>query len=148
MRMFLKLEAKCLAQYKTIQKEIMLSYLTETRDEPQSMEQILLALERRGEPLGKSTVYRLIKNMSDSGELKCFSEGKKFLYRLAGNGECHNHLHLKCTQCGKLLHMDHDRSEKIIEDIYGENGFSVSETDTTIFGKCEECSKNTQKENI
>lgn len=130
-----------MAQYKTKQKEILLEYLSETHDTPQSIEQIVSALKGRGEELGQSTVYRLIKKLSEDGSVKFFSEGKKFLYQLTGCEDCHHHLHLKCTSCGKLMHMDHEQSEKIIENIYGENGFSVSETQTTLFGKCEECTK-------
>jgi len=135
------LETIILAEYKTRQKEVLLKYLSDTRDTPQSIEQIVTALESRGENPGKSTVYRLIKKLSEDGSVKCFTEGKRFLYQLAGGEDCHHHLHLKCTSCGKLLHMDHEQSEKIIEKIYGENGFSVSETDTTLFGRCGECAK-------
>ncbi|MCH5197492.1 MAG: transcriptional repressor [Oscillospiraceae bacterium] len=132
-----------MAEYKTRQKEVLLEYLTQTRDTPQSIEEIALALKNRGEDLGKSTIYRLIKKLSDDGSVKYFSEGKRFLYQLFGGEECHHHLHLKCTSCGKLMHMDHEQSEKIIENIYGENGFSVNESDTTLFGKCGECIKKT-----
>ena len=128
-----------MAEYKTKQKEVLLEYLRETSDTPQSVEAIVSALKGRGSALGQSTVYRLIKKLCDEGSVKCFSEDKKFLYQLVGGDECHHHLHLKCTQCGKLLHMDHEQSERLIEDIYGANGFAVSETDTTLFGTCGEC---------
>ncbi|MBQ7638832.1 MAG: transcriptional repressor [Clostridia bacterium] len=130
-----------MAEYKTKQKEVLLEYLSQTRDEPQSIEKIVEELKSRGEDLGKSTVYRLIKKLSDDGSVKYFSEGKKFLYQLSGGEECHHHLHMKCTGCGKLLHMDHEQSEIIIENIYGKNGFTVSSGETTLFGKCEECVK-------
>ena len=130
-----------MAEYKTRQKEILLAYLRETTDTPQSIEDIVRALQTRGEGLGQSTVYRLIKKMCDEGTLKCFTEDRRFLYQLAGGEECHHHLHLKCTSCGRLLHMDHAQSERLIENIYGQNGFAVSETDTTLFGRCGDCSK-------
>ena len=135
-----------MAEYRTKQKELLLEYLRETADTPQCIETIVTALKSRGCALGQSTVYRLIKKLCEEGTVKCFSEGKKFLYQLAGGDECHHHLHLKCTQCGRLLHMDHAQSEKLIEDIYGANGFAVSETDTTLFGTCGACKerKNAQ----
>ena len=128
-----------MAEYKTKQKEVLLQYLRETGDTPQSVESIVSALKARGCALGQSTVYRLIKKMCEEGALKCFSEDKKFLYQLVGSDACNHHLHLKCTQCGRLLHMDHAQSERLIEDIYGANGFAVSETDTTLFGTCGAC---------
>ncbi len=130
-----------MAEYKTRQKEILLSYLSETSESPQSVDDIVRALQAKGESLGKSTVYRLVKKLCDEGELKCFAEDKRFLYQLVNGEACHHHLHLKCTTCGRLLHMDHEQSERLIENIYGENGFAVSEEDTTLFGCCGDCAK-------
>jgi Fur family ferric uptake transcriptional regulator len=132
-----------LAEYKTKQKEELLSYLRETGDTPQSVEDIFAALQQRGGTLGQSTVYRLVKKLSAEGTLKCFSENKRFLYQLVAGEDCHHHLHLKCTQCGRLLHMGHSESERLIEDIYGANGFAVSEEATTLFGCCGECAAKT-----
>lgn len=138
-----------MAEYKTKQKEILLEYLRETSDTPQSVEAVVNALRERGYTPGQSTVYRLIKKLCDEGTLKCFSEGKKFLYQLVGGDECHHHLHLKCTQCGRLLHMDHEQSERLIENIYGNSGFAVSETDTTLFGTCGDCkNKPAERKNV
>ena len=132
-----------MAEYKTKQKEILLEYLRETGDTPQNVEQIVTALRARGHTLGQSTVYRLMGKLCDEGTLKCLPQGKKFLYQFVSGDDCHHHLHLKCTSCGRLLHMDHDQSERLIGDIYGKNGFAVSEEETTLFGKCGECAKKT-----
>ena len=134
-----------LAEYKTKQKEILLAYLRETGDTPQSVEAVVQALHARGQTLGQSTVYRLIKKLCDEGALKCFTEDKRFLYQLVGGDDCHHHLHLKCTECGRILHMDHAQSERLIENIYGENGFAVSEEATTLFGRCGNCSAKLRK---
>ena len=130
-----------MAEYKTRQKEILLSYLRETGDTPQSTEDIVRALQTRRESLGQSTVYRLVKKLCEEGTLKCFTEDRRFLYQLAGGEDCRHHLHVKCTDCGRLMHMDHTQSERLIEDIYGQNGFAVSETETTLFGRCGDCAK-------
>ena len=130
-----------MAEYKTRQKEILLSYLSETSESPQSVDDIVRALQAEGESLGKSTVYRLVKKLCDEGALKCFAEDKRFLYQLVNGEDCLHHLHLKCTTCGRLLHMDHEQSERLIENIYGENGFAVSKEDTTLFGCCGDCAK-------
>ena len=158
MRIILKLsagsrregDARVLAQYKTKQKDILLGYLRETSETPQSVEAMVQALHERGEALGQSTVYRLVKKLCDEGALRCFSQNKKFTYQLVRGADCSRHLHLKCTSCGKLLHMDHAQSEQLIENIYGENGFAVSERETTLFGKCGECAKKSAapKENV
>ena len=133
-----------MAQDKTKQKEDLLAYLRES-DTPQSTEQIVSALRARGAFPAQSTVYRLIRQMCDEGSVKCIPQDKKFLYQLVPDNSCRHHLHLKCTQFGKLLHMDHEQSERLIEDIYGENAFSVSEADTTLYGTCGQCAGVTGK---
>ena len=128
-----------LAEYKTRQKEILLEFLRTLKDRPMSVDEIWGGVSSNPDAPGKSTVYRLINRLCDEGEVKRFEEGKRFFYQLAGGEDCHHHLHLKCTGCGKLLHMDHDESEKLIETIYGRQGFTVSETETTLFGECGDC---------
>lgn len=130
-----------MAEYKTKQKEILIRFLKTREDTPLSIEEIFEHIGETGEHLGKSTVYRLINKLCEEGMVKRFEQGKKFLYQLAGGEDCHYHLHLKCTECGKLIHMDHEQSEKLIEAIYGKQGFTVSQTDTTLFGRCEDCGK-------
>lgn len=139
LRIFLKLEMKILAEYRTRQKELLLGFLQTQQDRPLSVEEIFDGISCTPDAPGKSTVYRLINRLCEEGEVKRFEEGKRFFYQLAGGEDCHHHLHLKCTGCGRLLHMDHAQSEKLIEAIYGEQGFTVSETETTLFGECGAC---------
>ena len=133
-----------MAQYRTKQKDALLAYLR-TADTPLSTEQIVSALRAGGEQTAQSTVYRLIRQMCEEGSVKCIPQDKKFLYQLVPDNSCHHHLHLKCTQCGRLLHMDHKQSERLIEDIYGENAFAVSEEQTTLYGTCSRCANRNAK---
>ena len=133
-----------MAQYKTKQKELLLSYLRDTRDRPQSVEMIVEGLRARGFTPGQSTVYRLVKNLCAEGLLRCYTQDKRFTYQLVDGDDCHHHLHLRCTECGRILHMDHAQSERLIENIYGENGFAVSEEETTLLGRCGDCAKKAQ----
>ena len=131
-----------MAQYKTHQKELLLGYLSAHREEPLSVDEIGDGLAGACENApGKSTVYRLIGKLYEEGRLRRFERGnsRTFVYQLVENEDCHHHLHLKCTGCGKLLHMDHSQSEKILEEILGGSDFAVSQEDTTLFGTCSAC---------
>lgn len=131
-----------MATYKTHQKEMLLEFLKKNPDKPYSVEEIALGLEKEYEDApGKSTVYRLIGQLVDNGTVKRFVKGnsRQFLYQLTGGEECHHHLHLKCTECGKLLHMGHELSEKVLSNILGESDFTVEPDSTTLFGCCKEC---------
>lgn len=131
-----------MATYKTHQKEVLLSFLKNNPDKPFSVEELALALEKEfSDPPGKSTVYRLVGQLVESGTVKRFVKGnsRQFLYQISGGEECHHHLHLKCTGCGKLLHMRHELSEQVINEILGGSDFAVEPENTTLFGCCKDC---------
>ena len=131
-----------MASYNTHQKEILISFLKNHPDTPFSIDELTerLISEAPDAP-GKSTVYRLMGQLVEKGTVKRFVKGnsRQFLYQIAGTEECHHHLHLKCTGCGKLLHMKHEQSEQLLSNILGENDFSVELDSTTIFGSCKDC---------
>ncbi len=131
-----------MATYNTHQKDILLSFLKENKDTPMGIDELSVRLsETCPDAPGKSTIYRLIGQLVEKGTVKRFVKGnsRQFLYQLAGSEECHSHLHLKCTECGKLLHMGHTLSEKMLSDILGESDFSVEVDSTTLFGCCKDC---------
>ena len=142
LRVILKLRCKTLATYKTHQKEMLLEFLSKHPERQFSVEQLSAELESFSEDApGKSTVYRLIGQLVDKGTVKRFVKGnsRQFLYQIAGGDECHHHLHLKCTECGKLLHMGHKFSEQVLNEILGESEFAVKPDSTTLFGFCKDC---------
>lgn len=132
-----------MATYKTHQKEMLLQFLSSNPDKQFSADEIAIKLnELYTDAPGKSTVYRLTSQLADSGIIKRFvkENSRGFLYQ-AANEACHSHLHLKCTECGKVLHMGHSLSEQLINDILGENDFAVQADSTTLFGCCKDCKK-------
>ncbi len=131
-----------MATYNTHQKDMLLSFLQENKDTPMGIDELSERLSAAyPDAPGKSTVYRLIGQLTEKGTVKRFVKGnsRQFLYQLAGSEECHSHLHLKCTECGKLLHMGHTLSEQLLSDILGESDFSVRVDSTTLFGCCKDC---------
>ena len=133
-----------MANYKTHQKELLLSFLSSHRESLLSVDEIGAELSAAcPDAPGKSTVYRLIGRLYEEGRLRRFERGnsRTFVYQLVEDEECHRHLHLKCTECGRLLHMNHEQSEKILEEILGDSNFAVSQEDTTLFGTCCICRK-------
>ncbi len=131
-----------MATYNTHQKEMLLEFLKSRPEKQFSVEELTAEMEKISDSApGKSTVYRLIGQLVDKGTVKRFVKGnsRQFLYQIAGSEECHHHLHLKCTECGKLLHMGHELSEQLIKNILGESEFAVAPDSTTLFGFCKDC---------
>jgi len=89
---------------------------------------------------GKSTVYRLISKLVDDGIIHRISDAKtrRITYQYIGERACSEHLHLKCTECGKLIHLDDTTSHILEKRIFKSEGFAL-DGGAMIFGKCEGC---------
>ena len=131
-----------MARYETEQKKRLLQFLTEYRDTAFSVEEIAERLKGYGNGApGKSTVYRLMLRLLEEKKIRRFvgDDGRRFLYQLVGDEHCHEHLHLKCSRCGCLLHLDAGVSRELLDKIRGVSNFFVSQDDTVLFGVCATC---------
>ena len=130
-----------MAEYNTEQKKLLLDFLEKNHDSAYTIEEITNELKSRGATVGKSTVYRLMTRLVEEKRVKRqLSDGsRKAIYRITLDSHCHNHLHLQCIKCGKVLHLDEEVSDKLLDTVKQINHFSVSEEDTVLMGKCADC---------
>ncbi len=138
-----------MAHYNTQQKKILVDFLTLHSGKAFTADEIVAALEKNcADPPGRSTVYRLINRLCDDGAVKRFTPdgSKRFRYQITGGEECHHHLHLKCTECGRLIHMPVPQTDEVINVVFGDCDFSVDRERTTLFGCCGECRKKDERE--
>lgn len=138
-----------MAHYNTQQKKILVDFLASHSGRAFGADEIVDALEKScADPPGRSTVYRLINRLCEDGEVKRFiSDGsKRFRYQAAGGEECHRHLHLKCTECGCLIHMPDSQTDDVLNVVFGDCGFSVDREMTTLFGCCGNCRRKDKGE--
>lgn len=132
-----------MAEYVTEQKKILKRILEENSDSAYTVEELMAKLrERCGDSApGKSTVYRLITHLVEDGTVKKFSgEGsRKWSYQIVMGEHCDCHLHLKCMDCGKLIHLDESVSDELLDKVRTISDFSVNEEATVLFGRCGGC---------
>lgn len=124
--------------YNTEARSNILEFLRTNRDKSFSAEEIFSEIAHTG--VGKSTVFRQLSKLSASSEIKRItSEGSRFVsYQYVDRRHCASHLHLKCTGCGRLFHLDDAVSMLLVEKIKNANSFSV-DTGAFIPGECESC---------
>lgn len=125
--------------YRTEQKKLLLLYLSSHADEAFSTAQLCAALGDCG--IGQSTVYRLIARLTEEGAVRRFAKegGGGYLYQYLAVNECATHLHLRCTACGKLIHLDGEESAMLEGLLREKNGFLLDEGQTMLLGLCENC---------
>lgn len=133
-----------MARYQTEQKRILLAYMKAHSEEAFTIEE--LCEKMKEEPAvqsvpGKSTVYRLMPELMEEGLVKRFVKGnsRKFLYQMVCGDHCERHLHMKCSVCGKLYHMEDRESEELLLKVMRKHHFQIDEGKTVLFGQCEGC---------
>jgi Fe2+ or Zn2+ uptake regulation protein len=96
-------------------------------------------LARREVPrLSLSTVYRTLEFLK---ELDLVSE-----LQLAGDhsryeAQSHEHQHLVCLSCGKVVEFQCGHCAAVHQNLASEHGFSITSARVELFGYCEECAK-------
>ena len=132
--------------YNTEQKTELINFLKKNPQKSYTIDDISREMKLDPEfssPPGKSTIYRLMPKLVENNTVKCFikSAGEKATYQIVGGDKCSFHMHMKCTDCGKLLHMSNSASNNILAEIKENNDFDVDINQTLIFGKCAKCKK-------
>lgn len=128
-------------KYNTGKKKQITDFLSENAHTAFTLEEISETVAPDGK--GKSTVYRIVSELVEAAVVKRISDGKTrhCSYQYIGSGECKSHLHLKCRDCGKLIHLDRSTSENLTAALRKNGGFTL-EYGCMLFGKCDRCEEH------
>ena len=126
--------------YNTKQKERIIAFFRDNADKSFTADELISEICDGGS--GKSTVYRIIASLCEGGMLRKTQDGDngKCSYQLIDCHSCHSHLHLKCRDCGKLVHLEGAVSRELERALRETQGFELDES-TMIYGRCESCRK-------
>ena len=130
------------AEYSTKQRLILADFLKSNRNRQFSINEIAEAVGKDG--IGKSTVYRNMSQLLESGDVRRFrgNNGKNVLYQYVGhNSGCNGHFHLKCNGCGQLFHIDCESVMGIRDHINAHHDFAVDIGSTVFYGLCGSCKR-------
>ncbi len=125
-------------RYKTKQRDEILRFFMDNEDKCFSAKDVFERVKA-----GEATVFRTISTLTKEGKLKRFtgdsSRGECAYYQYNVCEDKPSHIHLKCDDCGKLIHMDCEFMSEIITHFELDHSFSVDCGKTVIYGRCEEC---------
>ena len=134
-----------MAKYATEQKKKLTEFLSAHREEAFTIEELILGMQREyGEGIpATSTVYRLMTSLVEEGSVKRFVKGhsRHFLYQIVDREHCRSHLHLKCVDCGRLIHLNEQLTDQLMSTIRAANDFLIDEEETVLLGACSGCKK-------
>lgn len=129
--------------YNTRQRSRVLECLKQNSEKHMTADEIYEKLKSSGTEIGKSTVYRTLEKLIDEGKARKYitDEDKGSCYQyIDENGGCVHHFHLKCTRCGRLIHLECDYLKDVNRHVFEHHRFTVDNTKTVLYGICGDCS--------
>ena len=125
-------------QYNTRSRSALVEFFERHGEECLSAKDVIASGEV---DIGEATVYRLLTKLTQQGVLqKSLSrDGAGSLYQLAGQSDCGEHFHLKCLDCGCIIHMHCRTMNSLEKHIESEHSFTVDNAFTVIYGHCGSC---------
>ncbi|MDT8436294.1 MAG: transcriptional repressor [Gemmatimonadota bacterium] len=104
-----------------------------------SADDVAEELRRRGERIGKATIYRTLSLLVELGLLTEHDFGEGFRRYQMQIGAA-RHEHLICTVCGRVETFHRPELDRILEEAAAEAGFASITRQIKIFGTCHACS--------
>lgn len=124
--------------YNTEKRSEITAFLKASPNRAFSIDEIAAAVCPDGS--ARSTVYRIVSKMVGEGKLRKITSdvSRHTTYQYLGESGCCEHLHLKCKDCGRLIHLDEETSHLLEEKIMANGHFAIDEG-AMLFGRCEGC---------
>jgi Fur family ferric uptake transcriptional regulator len=128
-------------QYATAQRKLMISFLSAHAAQVFSAAELAKNMDAGG--ISLSAVYRNLARLAGEGRVRKLlsDDGRTFMYQHRDPAVCDAHLHLKCTKCGKIFHMDDAASQSVLDAARENDAFLIDKTQTILYGLCDVCRK-------
>lgn len=136
--------------YNTKTRQLILTYLQENRRHAVSAANILQYLDDADLPTSPTTVYRYLDKLAAENRIMKYvaDKGEKAVFQYVDEGaHCQQHLHLKCTSCGQIYHLDCGFMDEFRDHLMVKHGFSLECNGSILYGTCARCQERLTKEN-
>jgi Fur family ferric uptake transcriptional regulator len=134
--------------YNTKGRQALIDLLEKHADTTLSADEIHQLLEDKGIDLNLTTIYRNLDRLSEESKILKFpaTDGHKAYYQIQPCLTCNEHLHLQCSRCGKVIHLDCRFMQQFVKHISEQHGFDLTCDNSILFGLCEACKKELAEE--
>ena len=122
-------------------KEILQVFLDNPDRHHLSAEDVHTLLHDSNSKIGLATVYRGLELLGSLGILLKieFGDGCSRYELNTVDPSKHNHHHLICLNCKRVIEFDEDRLDDLEEDIAIKSGFQILNHELKFFGYCRDC---------
>lgn len=125
----------------TPQRRIVLQIFLDRPGEHLSAEDVHGILRSNRLEIGLATVYRSLELLNKLGLLQKmeFGDGCSRYELNTTDPSAHQHHHLICIRCNKVIEFEDDLLEALEQDIADKSGFRIVDHQVKFFGYCKEC---------
>ena len=130
------------SEYKTNNRTKIMDFLKSNKEKTVSVKDIDVYMKSLDCPVNMTTIYRYLDKLEKDGNvMKYTSEhGEKATYQYVERAhKCDSHLHLKCVDCGSIVHLDCHFMDEIAGHIANDHGFLLQCKNSVIYGVCQNC---------
>lgn len=135
----------CCAPRNTRQKNLILDCLKTFGCRHVTADELTDALKANGTPVARSTVYRFLSSLEESGDVRKYltAESSPVCYQFIDKGgNCVEHYHLMCMDCGTIVHFESGELREIfreLRDAQSGEKLSIDGPRTVFYGTCPKC---------
>lgn len=136
--------------YTTASRTKILEYLKQNCDRTVNVNDISNYLRENQSEVNITTIYRYVDKLAKEGTVMKYvaEKGNQAVYQYVETGHhCEEHLHLKCVNCGCIIHLECAFMKEIAEHIKKDHGFELQCKNSIIYGLCKECRAKRDNEN-
>jgi Fur family ferric uptake transcriptional regulator len=130
------------ANYHTRQGQSILDYMKSLEGDHVTVNQVVRHFEDAEEAVGQTTVYRHLEKLAAGGLIRKYTlyDGKSACYQYVNEEKyCREHFHLKCENCGALIHVECDFLDEISQHLLHSHHFQINMLKTVFYGTCKKC---------
>ncbi len=125
--------------YTTAQRRLLTEYFERHCDQQLTAERIAADMMQSGD-ISRSAVYRNIDRMVKEGQLRRFAtEDGRLTYQYLASAHCCEHIHMQCTRCGRIFHMEDHSAETALKKALASTHFQIDQQRTVLYGVCGGC---------
>ncbi|MCI8967338.1 MAG: transcriptional repressor [Lachnospiraceae bacterium] len=129
-------------KYHTKSRDAIMTYLDMHREHSFSAYDVNAYMRENGIQVNLTTIYRNLDKLTESGVImKYKTAGDECCrYQCARpHAQCHEHIHMQCRACGKILHLECGFMEEIVRHLYEHHRFALECAGSVLMGVCAEC---------
>lgn len=131
-------------EYKTRISQAIEAFAAERQDRGFCAADVSVYLDKNGIDANTTTVYRNLDRMVTQDKLIKYqsADGGSSMYRMEkADHSCHEHLHMQCVKCGRVIHIDRDTMNHIAKGVQERYGFMIDCDRSSICGICKDCQR-------